>query len=85
MVNAYWHMNLNCGASNSIELKAERAVAVTVTALSMELGHVSLGARAGKTTRMQSLSGHSHSTSTTDHLSQYSRAKDVPVSAVSVR
>ena len=84
MVSAYWHMNLNCGASNRIELKAKRTVVVTVATLSMELGHVRLNASAEKTTRLLSLSGHSHSNSTTNHLSQQpSRATDVPVSDVS--
>ena len=44
-------MDLNHSASNRVQLQAERTVVVTVAALCMELGHVSPGARAGKTTR----------------------------------
>ena len=33
MVNADWHMNLNCSAGNRIKLQAERTAVVTVAAL----------------------------------------------------
>ena len=56
MVHADWHMNLNCGGKCS-ELQAERTAVITVAALCLELGHVSLGARAAGTTRVQFLLG----------------------------
>ena len=52
MVNAYWHMNLNCGASNRIELKAKRTVVVT-GAWSWDMF---ASARADKTTRLLAVS-----------------------------
>ena len=57
VVYADWRMNLNCGDGNCSELQAERTAVVTVAALCLELGHVSLSARADGTTMMQFLSG----------------------------